>query len=76
MSVYLLLVPAPGTLFLPSGCRVQLQNDGSALSHYISTCHVWLVFLRSLFFSKEKEKGDGPERQEGRGELGGEEGEL
>lgn len=64
MSVYLLLVPALGTLFLLSGCRVQLQNDDFALSHYISICHIWLVFLRSLFFSDEKEKGDRPGRQE------------
>lgn len=64
ISVYLLLMPALGTLFLLSGCQVQLQNNDIALSNYILTRHVWLVFLRSLFFSNEKEKGGGPERQE------------
>lgn len=42
-------------------------------SSYILFCHVWLLTLRNLFFSNERQKGSGSLWDKGSGEKLGEE---
>ena len=61
MSGLLILVPAPQSLLLLLGCLVQPPRDSEVFSYSIFLCHIWLLSLRSLLFSTEREKGVDPE---------------
>lgn len=43
------------------GCLVQPPRDSEVFSYSIFLCHIWLLSLRSLLFSTEREKGVDPE---------------
>lgn len=49
----------PFVAFLYSNSKWSL----SVFCHYVLFCYVWLLFLRCLFFSNEKQKGRGPRRK-------------
>lgn len=65
ISGSLTLMPTLGNLFLLMGWVSNSNMLAFGSSSYIVFCGVWLLPLRSLFHSNEREKGSGS-REEGR----------
>lgn len=71
MSGSLTLVLALGTLILLCITMSNIDMIALASSYYILFCQVWLLSIRSLFFSKERQKEGGSGGEGGWEELGG-----
>lgn len=67
MSRSLTLVCA---LFLLLDCCVQFQCDSLYSPYYILFCYLWLLSFRSLFFSNERQEGNGSTGEVKWGETG------